>query len=35
MAEAIAMRDVQVQRIGQDVCFIGYPEYGDRVSGAK
>jgi diaminohydroxyphosphoribosylaminopyrimidine deaminase/5-amino-6-(5-phosphoribosylamino)uracil reductase len=35
MSEAIALKDIQVQQIGQDVCFIGYPDYGDRVIGAK
>ncbi|MFC5650870.1 bifunctional diaminohydroxyphosphoribosylaminopyrimidine deaminase/5-amino-6-(5-phosphoribosylamino)uracil reductase RibD [Paenibacillus solisilvae] len=34
MSEAIKIKDIQVQKVGPDVCLIGYPEYGDRVNGA-
>ncbi|WP_125666151.1 bifunctional diaminohydroxyphosphoribosylaminopyrimidine deaminase/5-amino-6-(5-phosphoribosylamino)uracil reductase RibD [Paenibacillus baekrokdamisoli] len=35
MAEAIELTRMTVEQIGNDVCIVGYPAYGDRVSGAE
>jgi diaminohydroxyphosphoribosylaminopyrimidine deaminase/5-amino-6-(5-phosphoribosylamino)uracil reductase len=34
MADAIALKEISVERIGEDICISGYPDYGHRSLGA-